>query len=406
MHRVVITGIGAYSSIGKNVEEVADSLYHGRSGVGLDPERKAMGYRSSLTGLLTLPDVRDFIDRRRRHTLSEQGFYACVAAREAFAMAGIDDDYLDQNEVGVLIGSDSSAAPIINGIDDIREKGTTLLVGSGSVFQSMTSTVSMNLSVIFKLRGISFSIAGACASGSHAIGVAVTLIQSGLQDCILCGGAQEVNKYSVATFDGISTFSVRENEPQKASRPFDRDRDGLVPSGGAATLVLESYESAMKRGAKILAEVVGYGFSSNAEHISIPNVYGPKRAMDMAIRKAGLAISEIDYINAHATSTIVGDDNEAKAITEIWGDKTPLVSSTKSMTGHELWMSGASEVVYSILMMQNDFVAPNLNFENPDENSARLHIPALTIDKKIDVFLSNSFGFGGTNSSLVIRRFR
>ncbi|MCK9155750.1 MAG: beta-ketoacyl-[acyl-carrier-protein] synthase family protein [Paludibacteraceae bacterium] len=406
MHRVVITGIGAYSSIGKNVEEVADSLYHGRSGVGLDPERKAMGYRSSLTGLLTLPDVRDFIDRRRRHTLSEQGFYACVAAREAFAMAGIDDDYLDQNEVGVLIGSDSSAAPIINGIDDIREKGTTLLVGSGSVFQSMTSTVSMNLSVIFKLRGISFSIAGACASGSHAIGVAVTLIQSGLQDCILCGGAQEVNKYSVATFDGISTFSVRENEPQKASRPFDRDRDGLVPSGGAATLVLESYESAMKRGAKILAEVVGYGFSSNAEHISIPNVYGPKRAMDMAIRKAGLAISEIDYINAHATSTIVGDDNEAKAITEIWGDKTPLVSSTKSMTGHELWMSGASEVVYSILMMQNDFVAPNLNFENPDEISAKLNIPALTIDKKIDVFLSNSFGFGGTNSSLVIRRFR
>lgn len=405
LRRVVITGIGAYSSIGKNVEEVADSLYHGRSGIGLDPERKAMGYRSSLTGILALPDIRGFVDRRQRHSLPEQGYYACMAAQEAFAMSGIDADFIKDHVVGVIMGGDSSAAPIINGIDGIREKGTTLLVGSGSVFQSMTSTVSMNLSVIFKLKGINFSIAGACASGSHAIGIGYTLIQSGLQDCILCGGAQEVNKYSVASFDGISTFSIREEAPQQASRPFDRDRDGLVPSGGAAALVLESYDEAVRRGATILAEVVGYGFSSCADHISIPNVNGPQSAMQMAIERAGLQLSDIDYINAHATSTSVGDTNEAKAISALWGEKTPLVSSTKSMTGHELWMSGASEVVYSILMMRRGFVAKNLNFENPDDYSAKLNIVAETKEISINTVLSNSFGFGGTNSSLIIKTF-
>lgn len=403
LRRVVITGVGVYSSIGKNVDEVADSLYHGRSGIGLDPARKAMGYRSSLTGLLDIPDLRSFVDRRQRHTLPEQGYYACVAAREAFGMASIDEDFLKENVVGVLMGSDSSAAPIIGGIDSIRDKGTTLLVGSGSVFQSMTSTVSMNLSVIFKLKGVNLSIAGACASGSHAIGIGYTLIQSGLQDCILCGGAQEVNKYSVATFDGISTFSIREDDPKRASRPFDRDRDGLVPSGGAAALVLESYDSAVRRGANILAEVVGYGFSSCAEHISIPNVKGPRLAMEMAIQRAGLQLGEIDYVNAHATSTSVGDSNEAKSISALWGDKTPLISSTKSMTGHELWMSGASEVVYSLLMMKRGFVAPNLNFENPDEYSAKLNIVAETKETSMKTVLSNSFGFGGTNSSLIIK---
>lgn len=406
LRRVVITGVGVYSSIGKNADEVADSLYHGRSGIGLDPERKAMGYRSSLTGVLPLPDLRSFVDRRQRHSLPEQGCYACVAAQEAFAMAGIDADFIQNNVVGVLMGGDSSAAPIINGIDAIREKGTTLLVGSGSVFQSMTSTVSMNLSVIFKLKGINFSVAGACASGSHAIGIGYTLIQSGLQDFILCGGSQEVNKYSVASFDGISTFSMREDAPGKASRPFDRDRDGLVPSGGAAALVLESYDSAVSRGADILAEVVGYGFSSCADHISIPNVNGPQSAMEMAIRRAGLQLGDIDYINAHATSTLVGDCNEAKAITALWGDRTPMVSSTKSMTGHELWMSGASEVVYSILMMRRGFVARNLNFEHPDDYSAKLNVVADTVEGKVDTILSNSFGFGGTNTSLIIKTYK
>ena len=220
---------------------------------------------------------------------------------------------------------------------------------------------------------------------------------------VVTGGAQEVNMLGVASFDGISAFSVRETEPAKASRPFDRDRDGLVPSGGAATVILEEYEHAVRRGAPILAEVIGYGFSSNGEHISIPNVDGPACSLAMSIRAAGVRLDEIGYINAHATSTSVGDANEAKALYRIFGDSPIPVTSTKSQTGHEMWMAGASEVIYSLLMMKHGFIAPNLNFENPDEDSAKLHIPATRIEREFNTFLTNSFGFGGTNSILVIR---
>jgi 3-oxoacyl-[acyl-carrier-protein] synthase-1 len=225
-----------------------------------------------------------------------------------------------------------------------------------------------------------------------------------LQDMIVCGGAQEVNIYSMGNFDALSAFSIRELEPAKASRPFDRDRDGLVPSGGAATLVLESLESALKRGANILGEIVGYGFSSNGGHISNPTVDGPVRAIAMSLKESGLNSEVVDYINAHATSTPVGDAKEAKAIDAVFGSSRPPVSSTKSMTGHECWMSGASEVIYSMIMMHEGFVAPNINFENPDEDSAKLNIVSKTLEKNIDVFLSNSFGFGGTNSSLIVRK--
>lgn len=264
----------------------------------------------------------------------------------------------------------------------------------------------MNLSVIFKLRGINFTIAGACASGSHAVGMGYFLIKSGMQDCILCGGAQEVNPYSVGSFDGLSAFSTQEAEPQRASKPFDKKRDGLIPSGGGASLVLESYESAVARGATILAEVVGYGFSSNGDHISVPNVDGPARSLRMAIKDANINLEDIKYINAHATSTPVGDLNEAKAIAEVFEGCKPFVASTKSMTGHEMWMAGASELIYSILMMNNDFIAPNINFEEPDEASCLLNIPKERVDMKFDSFLSNSFGFGGTNSSLIVRKFK
>jgi 3-oxoacyl-[acyl-carrier-protein] synthase-1 len=224
-----------------------------------------------------------------------------------------------------------------------------------------------------------------------------------LQETVICGGAQEVNPYAVGSFDGISAFSTRENDPTKASRPFDRDRDGLVPGGGAATVILESYESAVKRGAPILAEVLSYGFSSNGDHISNPNVDGPSRSLQMALKLAGVGLEEIGYINAHATSTPVGDRNEAKAIYNVFGDKCPLVASTKGMTGHEMWMAGASEVIYSMIMMKNNFIAANVNFENPDEDSAKLNIPAERVETHFDTFLSNSFGFGGTNSTLIIR---
>lgn len=402
--RVVITGMGIYSCIGKNKEEVCKSLYEGRSGIGIDPVRKEIGYRSALTGILEKPDLKGLLDRRQRLCLPEQGQYAYVATLEALKQAGIDSDFLARREVGILYGNDSSAEPVITGIDIIREKKKTVLVGSGNIFQSMNSTITMNLSTIFNLRGINFTVSGACASGSHAIGLGYLMIKQGLQDCIICGGAEEVNKYAMGNFDGLSAFSIREDEPAKASRPFDKNRDGLVPSGGAATVILESYESAVKRGATIIAEVAGYGFSSNGDHISVPNIDGPKRSLEMAIKDSGLKLSDIGYVNAHATSTPVGDINEAKAIAEVFGEHKPYVASTKSFTGHEMWMAGASEVIYSILQMQNDFIAPNLNFEEPDEGSVLLNIPKQRVDTSFDAFLSNSFGFGGTNSSLVIKK--
>lgn len=404
MNRVVITGMGIYSCIGKDLDEVRDSLYKGKSGIVLDAVRKSFGYRSGLTGFIERPNLKGLLDRRARIMLPEQGEYAYVATMEALKNAGITQDYIDQSEIGVLYGNDSSAKPIIEATDIIREKKDTMLVGSGYVFQTMNSTVTMNLATIFKLRGINFTISAACASGSHAIGVGYQFIKSGLQDCIICGGAQEVNQYCMGSFDALSAFSVQEADPTKASRPFDKDRDGLVPSGGAATVILESLQSALKRGAPILAEVVGYGFSSNGGHISNPTVDGPVRSLEMALKDAGLEAAEIDYINAHATSTPAGDSSEARAIDQVFGATRPYVSSTKSMTGHECWMAGASEIVYSMLMMQNSFIAPNINFENPDEDSAKLNIAKTTIEKEINIFLSNSFGFGGTNSSLIIKK--
>ena len=397
--------MGIYSCIGKNLDEVRASLFNGKSGIILDPVRKEYGYRSGLTGFIDKPVLKGgALDRRARIMLPEQGEYAYLATVEALENAGIDAGYIQENEIGILYGNDSSGKAIIEANDIIRQKKDTTLVGSGAVFQTMNSTVTMNLATIFKLRGINFTISAACASGSHSIGLGYHFIKTGMQDCIICGGAQEINHLSMGTFDALSAFSIHESNPEKASRPFDRDRDGLIPSGGAATVILESFESAQKRGATILAEVVGYGFSSNGAHISNPTVEGPVRSLYKALKDAGLQSADIDYINAHATSTLAGDSSEAKAINEVFGRHKPMVSSTKSMTGHECWMAGASEIVYSMLMMQHSFVAPNINFENPDEDSAKLNIVKSTVEKDINVFLSNSFGFGGTNSSLIIRK--
>jgi 3-oxoacyl-[acyl-carrier-protein] synthase I len=403
MNRVVITGMGIYSTIGYNLDEVTKSLYEGRSGIVFDPARKELGFRSALTGKIDRPKLKGILSRRMRVGLAEQGEYAYIATIEALKNAGIDDQFLHENEVGILFGNDSSSTAVIKAADIIREKRDTMLVGSASIFQSMNSTVSMNLSVILKLKGINFTISGACASGSHAIGMGYLLIKQGLQDTIICGGAQEINALSMGNFDALNAFSIREDSPTQASRPFDRGRDGLVPSGGAATIVLESYESAVKRGAPILGEIAGYGFSSNGDHISVPNVDGPVRSLERALRDANLKPETIDYLNAHATSTPVGDLNEAKAIYQVFNKGRIPISSTKGMTGHEMWMGGASEVIYSMLMAKNSFIAPNLNFEDPDENSAKLNIIANTTEHKINTFLSNSFGFGGTNSTLIVR---
>ena len=401
--RVVITGMGIYSCLGTSLVEVQSSLYNAKSGIILDPVRKEMGFRSGLTGFVPRPDLKGLVARAQRVNMPEEAEYAFMATRDALNMARLDQEWLETHQVGILYGNDSSADAVVKSVDRMREKKDTTVIGSGAIFQSMNSTVSMNLSCIFKLKGINLTISGACASGSHAIGLGSLLISQGLQDCIVCGGAQELSPYGVGSFDGISAFSVREDEPQKASRPFDRDRDGLVPGGGAATVIIEDYDSAVKRGAPIIAEICGYGFSSNGDHISSPNVDGPYRSLEMSLRQAGMGIKDIGYINAHATSTHIGDANEAKAIYRVFGDNMPPVTSTKGQTGHEMWMAGASEVIYSCIMMKSGFIAPNLNFENPDEDSAHLNIPSVRLEHGFDCFLTNSFGFGGTNSTLIIK---
>lgn len=405
MGRVVITGTGIWSCLGQTLDDVRQSLFEGRSGIGTDPERREYGYRSILTGIVPQPALKGLLDRRLRAGMSQEAEYAFMASAQAFKNAGIDDDYLLQNEVGVIFGNDSSAKPVIETDQRMREYKDSAMVGSGLIFQSMNSTVNMNMSTIFHLRGVNFTLSAACASGSHAIGIGYMMIQQGLQDMVLCGGAQETNYLSMASFDALSAFSVRMDEPAKASRPFDRDRDGLVPSGGAAALVLEDYDHAVRRGAHIIAEVCGYGFSSNGSGgISQPNSDASYLAMVRAMKAAGVTPDDIDYINAHATSTPQGDMYEAVALARLFEGRRALISSTKSMTGHECWMAGASEIVYCTLMLENGFVAPNINFENPDEYSAKLNIAAETRQTELRTILSNSFGFGGTNSALVIKK--
>ena len=333
--RVVVTGMGIWSCLGTDLDTVKQSLFDGRSGIGIEEARLTYGYQSGLTGIVEHPVLKGVLHRRLRVGLSEEAEYAYMATREAFQDAGIDDDFLQHNEMGIIFGNDSSAKPVIEAANIMAEKHDSALLGSGLIFQSMNSTVNMNLSSIFHLTGINFTVSSACASGSHSIGLGYLLIKQGLQDRVLCGGAQETNYYSMATFDALSAISKRMDEPQKASRPFDRDRDGLIPSGGAAALVLEDYDSAVKRGANIIAEVCGYGFSSNGGGISQPSDDGSVIAMSRAMQDAGVEAEDIDYVNAHATSTHQGDMYEAIALDRLFRGKHALISSTKSMTGHE-----------------------------------------------------------------------
>lgn len=404
MKKVVVTGMGIWSCIGNNQSEVCASLRAGRSGIGYDPARKEYGYHSPLTGIVETPDLKPLLDRRSRVGMSQEAMYAYMASREAFEQAKIDEQYLLKNEVGVLFGNDTTTMPTIEVHEKMLASHDSALLGSGYIFQAMNSTVNMNLSSIFHLRGINFSVSAACASGSHAIGLGAMFIRQGLQDMVLVGGAQEVNYYVMSAFDALGAFSSRLDEPTKASRPFDVNRDGLVPSGGAAALVLEDYDHAIARGATILAELCGYGFSSNGVGMSQPSSEGSLIAMQRALDDAKMTADDIDYVNAHATSTKQGDEEESKALTRLFGNSRTWISSTKSMTGHECWMAGASEAVYSILMMQNDFVAPNINLEHVDPSAASLRLAQQIIETPIRTVLSNSFGFGGTNSAIIMRK--
>lgn len=402
-NRVVITGMGIWSCLGTNLDDVRAALYEGKSGIIFSQERKDAGFRSALVGNVPAVDLKPYVPRTMRHTMAEETQYAYMATRQAIENAELDPDYFLEHEVGIIYGNDSVAESTMTALDKFRQARNTVACGSGAIFKSMNSNITMNLACLYHLRGINLTASCACASGSQSIGLGALLIRDGLQDCVICGGAEENNLYGIASFDGIQAFSTREDEPTRASRPFDRDRDGLVPSGGGATVILESLEHAQRRDAPILAEVLGWGFSGNGDHISTPNVAGPARSLELALKQAGVAPAQIGYVNAHATSTRAGDGREAQAIAQIFGDYKVPVTSTKSQTGHEMWMAGASEVIYSILMMKNDFIAPNLNFENPDDDSALINVRPELTKTHFDMFLSNSFGFGGTNSSLVIK---
>ncbi|MEW6186421.1 MAG: beta-ketoacyl-[acyl-carrier-protein] synthase family protein [Thermodesulfobacteriota bacterium] len=403
MYRVAITGVGIISCLGTDRQTVARALRKGKSGIVIDEERINLGFRSPLTGKIKNFFPHQSLSRKQQKTMPDFVVQTYSAVMEALTQSGLSPRDWQNGESGLIFGCDSSCQAAIEQVRILREEGETKAIGSGLIFRSMTSTVTMNLNTLLKTRGISLTISSACSSGGHAVGLGADLIALGRQERVICGGAQEINWESMCSFDGLGAFSIRTDRPETASRPFDADRDGLIPSGGAAALVLEQYDLAKKRGARILGEVVSYAFSSDGNHISIPSPEGLGSAMGKALNQSGLKATEIDYICAHATSTPVGDSVEAESILHVFGEPTPWVSSLKSMTGHELWMSGASQVVYSVIMAQEEFLAPNLNFEHPDPNSGRLKIVRETVPQRPQLVLCNSAGFGGTNSCLVLR---
>jgi len=381
LHRVAITGIGAISVLGNGIDAIEESLKAGRSGICIDPDRENNGFRSALTGMLQPPDLRGIANRKQRKTMTDYCLHALESARQAIEMSGLEKSQINHPATGIIFGNDSSTLAAVEQTDIVREHKATSSIDSGYIFKAMTSNITMNLCSVLETKGICYTISSACSSSGHAVGQAAQLIRLGQQERIICGGAQEINWQSMCSFDALGAFSTRTDAPEQASRPFDRSRDGLVPSGGAAAIVLESFESARARNATILGEILAYGFSTDAEFLAVPSDTGLSRAMEHALSQTTLGLGDIDFINAHATSTGAGDSAEAKNILNLYkADNCPPVASSKSMTGHELWMSGAAQVVYSTLMARSGFIAPNINFEKSDDDSKRLNIVTETRD--------------------------
>lgn len=402
--RVVVTGMGIISCLGNDINSVSKSLQKGIAGYDIDPERKELGFRCPITGIIKDFDPKDHLDRKRRKTMSLSTIWAYVSAEQAIKDAGLTKEMIANPETGIIFGNDSVAQPTIEMADELRQTKETKMLGSGFIFQIMNSTVTMNLSTIFNTKGANWTIAAACASGSHSVGQAAELIKNGHQERVIAGGSQEINWHSMASFDALGAFSINWDNPKTASKPFDKNRDGLIPSGGSATLILERLDLALKRNANIYGEIAGYAFSSDGEDLSIPNGFGAELAIKKVLKNTDIHPEKIEYINAHATSTPGGDKKEALAIYNIFGNK-PFVSSTKSMTGHECWMAGASELIYSFLMIRDGFLAPNINFKEGDEETGKINVINKKIDYKPKIILSNSFGFGGTNAAVIIKKF-
>lgn len=409
--RVVVTGVGLLSGLGIELQDVSRSLREGRSTIGVVPEREALGFRSPLSGLLPSFDPRDFLPAGDDPSvMSESMLYSAIATRNALADSGIDLDLLDSERVGVMIGNDSSAQTATIVLDTTRSAKGPAALGKDCFARSINSSASVYLARRYGARAGHMSVSAACSSGAHAIGLASLMIRMNWADRMIAGGCQELCWESMAAFDALKAFSTETDHPDRASRPFDKDRQGLVPSGGGAVLLLEDLEIARARGATIWGEIVAYAATADGHHLTNPSSDGAARCIRQALEDARVAPAEVDYINAHATGTQNGDISEARAINEVFGSGSsggaggPAVSSTKSMTGHECWMAGASEIAYSLIMMRDGFVAPNINFTGFADDMPRINIVPETEQRELDCVLSNSFGFGGTNASVLLKR--
>ena len=400
--KVVVTGYGIISCIGNSKHEVLESLKLGKSGISANQIYSDMGFRSHVSGSINL-ELDTLIDRKLLRFMSNAAAYGYLAAIQAISMAGISEEALDSPRTGIVAGSGgaSSQSQII--ASDIAREKSPKRIGPYAVTKTMGSTVSAILGTALKVKGVNYSISSACSTSAHCIGHAMELIESGKQDIVIAGGAEDEHWTSSSMFDAMGALSSENNDlPMKASRPFDKARDGFVISGGAGIIILESEEHAKKRNAEILTEITGYFANSDGYDMVAPSGEGAKRCMQGALKMHG---KSVDYINAHGTSTPVGDLAELDAIKKVFGSNTPIISSTKSMTGHSLGATGAQEAIYSIMMMQDSFIAPSINIENIVDEAHGVSINQITLDKKLNSAMSNSFGFGGTNASLIFSKY-
>ena len=402
MKNVVITGVGIKSCIGNTYDEVVNSLKDGKSGITADETYKEMGFRSQVSGSVDL-NFSELIDRKLYRFMGESAAYAYLAAQDAIEMAGISELDLNSDRTGIVAGSGGASTRVMVSTADItREKGPKR-IGPYAVTKSMGSSISAILGTAYKLKGINYSISSACATSAHCIGHGADLIKSGQQDIVLAGGGEDLHWSSSGLFDAMGALSSNFNDnPPTASRAYDKNRDGFVISGGAGMVILEDEEHAIKRNANILAKLTGYYATSDGYDMVAPSGEGALRCMKGALKNHG---SEVDYINTHGTSTPVGDVAELKAIKELFKNDIPIISSTKSMTGHSLGATGVQEAIYSIMMMREKFIAPSINIDELCDEADGLNIATQTLEKDISAVLSNSFGFGGTNASLVISKY-
>lgn len=403
MRRAVITGIGIVSSIGNNVAEVLASLKAGKSGITYSEQFEQYGLRSRVWGNIKL-DVAELIDRKVLRFMGEAAAYAYLSMQQAIADSGLADDQVSNERTGLIVGSGgASSKNQLEACDTLREKGVRR-IGPYMVTRTMSSTTSACLATPFKIKGVNYSLSSACATSAHCIGSAVEQIQLGKQDVVFAGGGEELDWTMACLFDGMGALSSKYNEtPELASRTYDAERDGFVISGGAGIVVVEELEHALARGAKIYAEVTGYGATSDGYDMVAPSGEGAARCMRQAMATAN---APIDYLNTHGTSTPVGDVKELEAIRAVFGDQAPKLSATKAMTGHALGAAGVHEAIYSLLMMEHGFIAPSINISQEDELAVGLPIVKAYEEAELNTVMSNSFGFGGTNATLVMSKYK